>query len=820
MSVTNTLVLTDHSHKVSYTSSTGDPLTVDRAITVKVFAPDTPGKYPVIFYSHGFSGGPAGGAGTTAEALAAQGYIVIEPIHLDSALTAADMRSSFTLTNPATVLHRVADMQYVMAHAAATVSGLPAGYVADLTKTVAAGHSMGAMTSAVLSGATSTIADYAAATAPGNPYGLTTLADSHVKATLLISPQGDVGTGSWHGIGPNSWDSVRVPMLTLTGTADNGTDGAKWNDRLDAFTSTPNGNEHALVISNATHDQMGGNGAPGVTSEVASAAKTFLDAYLNNSAAAVAALCDLRAYAAAHPLVAELFERHSQYTGATTAGTGLIFGTSNADKLEGATTADTFVASGGNDSISGNGGADTVDYSLQAAAVSATITAGGGTVQKGADGTDTLASIELVIGSKLTDVFNVDSSVSIIGNGGADVLNELSANVSLIYGGNFSGISTVNLLSGTNTVNVASDTAFIKIVGGAGTDMLTAGSGGAYLDGGAGADILTGGSGADTLWSSYGADGVADTLAGGGGNDTYIAYETADTVTETDANPATGGYDLVYTGASYTLGANVEYLYAFGGGTITALTGNTLDNSISAINYYGGSGMTITAGDGNDTVYGSYYADTILGGNGTDTLWGSWGADNAADTMTGGAGADTYVVQEALDTVIETDATAAGGLDLVYSAISYTLGANVEYLQIYGNATTGTGNALGNLIAASYSGVNTQLFGLDGADQLVGGAGNDRLDGGSGADTLIGSTGNDTFVFVAGEANGDVITDFNGNGVAAGDSLELSGYGAGATFTNIDATHWQVNYGAGLTNHEIITLTNSAAINAQDVLFV
>jgi Peptidase M10 serralysin C terminal/RTX calcium-binding nonapeptide repeat (4 copies) len=356
--------------------------------------------------------------------------------------------------------------------------------------------------------------------------------------------------------------------------------------------------------------------------------------------------------------------------------------------------------------------------------------------------------------------------------------------------------------------------------GGTGNDTITAGNGGAYLDGGTGSDTLTGGSGVDTLWSSYGADGAADTLNGGGGNDTYIVYEISDVVAETDAVPATGGYDLVYTGASFTLGANVEYLYAFGGATITALTGNALDNAISAIQYYGGSGMTITGGDGADTVYGSYYADTILGGNGADTLWGSWGADNAADAMSGGAGADTYVVQEALDTVIETDATAAGGLDLIYSAISYTLGANVEYLQIYGNATIGTGNALGNLIAASYSGVNTQLFGLGGADQLVGGAGNDRLDGGAGADVLIGAAGNDMFVFVAGEANGDAITDFNGNGAAAGDSLELSGYGAGATFTNIDATHWQVNYGAGLNSHDIITFTNAAAINAQDVLFV
>ncbi len=41
----------------------------------------------------------------------------------------------------------------------------------------------------------------------------------------------------------------------------------------------------------------------------------------------------------------------------------------------------------------------------------------------------------------------------------------------------------------------------------------------------------------------------------------------------------------------------------------------------------------------------------------------------------------------------------------------------------------------------------------------------------------------------------------------------------GATFTNIDATHWQVNYNGG-ASHEIITFSNAASVNAQDYLFV
>jgi hypothetical protein len=61
--------------------------------------------------------------------------------------------------------------------------------------------------------------------------------------------------------------------------------------------------------------------------------------------------------------------------------------------------------------------------------------------------------------------------------------------------------------------------------------------------------------------------------------------------------------------------------------------------------------------------------------------------------------------------------------------------------------------------------------------------------------------------------------DFAGNAALAGDSLKLVGYGAGATFTNIDATHWQINYNGGAL-HEVIAFMNGAAIDVSDVVFV
>jgi hypothetical protein len=73
-------------------------------------------------------------------------------------------------------------------------------------------------------------------------------------------------------------------------------------------------------------------------------------------------------------------------------------------------------------------------------------------------------------------------------------------------------------------------------------------------------------------------------------------------------------------------------------------------------------------------------------------------------------------------------------------------------------------------------------------------------------------------VFNVGQATGDTVVDFTGNGAGAGDSLRFVGYGTGATLTNIDATHWQVNYNGG-ASHDVITFSNGAAIDPSDFLF-
>jgi Ca2+-binding RTX toxin-like protein len=124
---------------------------------------------------------------------------------------------------------------------------------------------------------------------------------------------------------------------------------------------------------------------------------------------------------------------------------------------------------------------------------------------------------------------------------------------------------------------------------------------------------------------------------------------------------------------------------------------------------------------------------------------------------------------------------------------------------------------------------NDTISGLGGQDYLDGAAGNDTIhgnggkdfiDGGAGQDILWGDAGSDQFIFKAGEADGDSVMDFVGNGSRTGDLLMFSGYGDvqdGASFTRLDASHYQIH--SAIDGHnEVITL--NATVNAADFLFI
>jgi Ca2+-binding RTX toxin-like protein len=271
------------------------------------------------------------------------------------------------------------------------------------------------------------------------------------------------------------------------------------------------------------------------------------------------------------------------------------------------------------------------------------------------------------------------------------------------------------------------------------------------LSGLAGNDTLVGDAGADTLDGGIG----SDTMNGGIGDDIYRVDNNGDTVVELSDE----GIDTVQTVLNiYSLAAvdNVENLVFTGEGDFTG-TGNALSN-------------------------------VITGGAGNDLLDGGIGLD----MLTGGLGNDSYRVDMAGDTVVEK---ADGGTDtIIATSDSYVLPSQVENLSYAGlDNFTGTGNFMANILTGGNGNDvldgglgNDQLFGGEGSDTLLGGNGNDRLDGGLGADTLTGGAHNDIFVLSKTGANGDTITDFAGNGAGSGDSLLLTGWGAGTVWSLTD----------------------------------
>ena len=525
-----------------------------------------------------------------------------------------------------------------------------------------------------------------------------------------------------------------------------------------------------------------------------------------------------------------------------------VNGTSGNDFLPGLGGDDVINGGAGNDSLDGGTGADTMTggsgndtYFVD--------NAGDAVIESAGNGTDT---VNTMISYGLTaEVENL------VLQGGADLQGYGNTLANMITG-NAGG----NLLDGgvgadTMTGGAGGDTYFVDDAGdmvvenvGEGSDAvfstvhygLTANvetlvlQGSADLQGYGNSlnNAIFGNSGTNLLNGFAG----ADVMYGGAGSDVYFVDDMGDAAIEN----ASEGNDTVFSTVSIGLSANVENLImlgmadlqGFGNGLGNVIYGNTgnnlLDGGAGVDLMVGGAGDDIyfvddtsdsafeVAGQGNDAVFASAHyglaadVETLIlqgsadlqgyGSNQVNTLYGNTGNNllngaAGADTMYGGLGNDTYFVDNAMDAVVEN---LGEGTDAVFASVNYTLTANVEALVLNGPGNlTGTGNALAN--------------------SLFGNAADNALDGGAGVDVLQGNAGNDTFVFNMGQGNGDTVVDFAGNGAAAGDSLQFVGYGGGATFTNIDATHWEVNYNGG-ASHDVITFLNGASVDATDFVFM
>lgn len=338
-----------------------------------------------------------------------------------------------------------------------------------------------------------------------------------------------------------------------------------------------------------------------------------------------------------------------------------------------------FIGGGlGNDAISGDAGDDKL---FGEGGWDALFGKDGDDELWGMDGNDLLygdAGNDLVVGGAGDDTMEGGA-----GNDTYEVDSAADAVTELADGGSDTVRASIAYTLAETLENLTlTGTATINGTGNGGNNVLVGNEATNRLSGLGGNDVIDGGLGADTM-------------LGGSGDDTYVIDNAGDVVTE----GADEGVDTVRSRISYTLGGYVENLELIGIAAIDA-TGNSLNNRIT----------------------GNAAANTIDGGAG-------------ADTMTGGRGNDRYLVDSALDQVVEA---AGEGYDTVVANIAgatYALGDNVEALELGELAVGGVGNALDNLIKGNAS--SNQLDGGVGADILVGGAGDDTYLADSSSDVVV-----------------------------------------------------------------------------------
>lgn len=272
-----------------------------------------------------------------------------------------------------------------------------------------------------------------------------------------------------------------------------------------------------------------------------------------------------------------------------------------------------------------------------------------------------------------------------------------------------------------------------------GNDLLYANQGGD--------DVLLGFAGNDTFFDSD----AGDAVVGGTGVDVIAFIAGSGPPQAVDLDDAFFGYkkeieavelraDAV--GHSIVLGERSELagITSVSAKQLGATSSVTFDASTRSL------AIQVTGSAGNDTLLGGGGKDSLIGGPGNDIYHAGVG-----------------------DVITEA---ASGGLDEVFSAVSFALSANVEKLTLTGMA---------DVKATGGSGINT----------LIGNAGNNVLNGGAGADTMIGGAGDDTYVI---DNLGDIVTEEADSG---SDTIEV---GFGSLVTLI-----------GRANIENITLTGKVA---------
>lgn len=262
-----------------------------KELLCKAYYPKTGGPYPVILFSHGF-GGNKDSFGPIAQHWAGHGYVVIHPSHNDGiGRQRNNARNEDNdnlivrgrlgglldgLNDPDKISSRVADLVLILDKLEDLPKLVPNlnGKI-DTQSIGVSGHSFGAYTAMLIGGVTADL----------GKEKRKSFFDKRVKCILPISGQ---GTGQ-QGLTKKSWDSLQMPMMTITGTRDRGAGGQGVDWKKEPYKYSPPGDKYLVVIDAASHVSFGGGlGArgSGITDVVKLSTTHFWDAYLKKSEAA------------------------------------------------------------------------------------------------------------------------------------------------------------------------------------------------------------------------------------------------------------------------------------------------------------------------------------------------------------------------------------------------------------------------------------------------------------------------------------------------------------------------------------------------------
>ena len=445
-------------------------------------------------------------------------------------------------------------------------------------------------------------------------------------------------------------------------------------------------------------------------------------------------------------------------------GADILNGLGSGDTLNGGDGDDTLNGGAGDDTLDGGAGTDTASYDSASAAVSVSL-AVAGAQNTGADGSDTLISIENLEGSDFNDTLRGNASANVLtGGDGADTLDGGDGDDRLIGG---AGDDTLNGGAATDTADYATAGAAVTVslalataqnTGGAGSDTL---SGIENLVGSAFNDTLTGSSAANLLQGGVG----NDTLAGGAGDDVLQGGDGTDTASYAAAASAVT-VSLALAVSQNTGGDGSDTLTG-----VENLTGSAFNDTLTG----DGGANALNGGDGNDTLRGGAGADTLTGGAGTDTADYSGAASAVTVSLalasaqnTGGDGSDTLSGMENLTGSAFNDTlTGDGGANTLNGGDGDDIlrgGAGTDTLTGGAGIDTADYSGAASAVTVSLAAAGSQNTGGDGSDtlsgmeNLTGSAFNDVLTGSTGANTLRGGLGDDT---LAGGAGNDAL---NGEG--------------------------------------------------------